>query len=245
MPNGGLNHRRQVTLALTTAPSDTSCSEMRARWSDPETMASLPTGVFVGLTPGDTNFWPPTRSIAGPYGFTGTNFFSLASRRIAYALGLHGPAATVTPRVLLHARRASGLQQPARRRKRPCFRRRRLPDPGRAEVRLRVGAGPAVSHGTLQCLRRRGRRLRGFRRLRRAVAQAATGWAPRRRPHVGCGALHRRQSGRPHRQPNTEMYSRICTTMSPSPNPPENGLPAYRTRRAQPDVHRALSAADP
>ena len=33
-------------------------------------------------------------AVEGPYGFTGNNF-SMASGRIAYALGLHGPAVTV------------------------------------------------------------------------------------------------------------------------------------------------------
>ena len=33
-------------------------------------------------------------ALEGPYGFTGNNF-SMASGRIAYALGLHGPAITV------------------------------------------------------------------------------------------------------------------------------------------------------
>src|ERR1700757_3313337 len=53
------------------------------------------TGVFVGLTHGDYQLLAAdTRSVEGPYGFTGTNF-SLASGRIAYALGVHGPALTV------------------------------------------------------------------------------------------------------------------------------------------------------
>jgi polyketide synthase 5 len=53
------------------------------------------TGVFVGLTHGDYQLLAAdAHSVEGPYGFTGTNF-SLASGRIAYALGIHGPALTV------------------------------------------------------------------------------------------------------------------------------------------------------
>ncbi|HEX3732853.1 MAG TPA: type I polyketide synthase, partial [Mycobacteriales bacterium] len=52
-------------------------------------------GVFVGLTHGDYQLLAAdAHSVEGPYGFTGTNF-SLASGRIAYALGIHGPALTV------------------------------------------------------------------------------------------------------------------------------------------------------
>jgi polyketide synthase 5 len=61
----------------------------------PETMAGSLTGVFVGLTHGDYQLLAAdAHSVDGPYGFTGTDF-SLASGRIAYALGVHGPAATV------------------------------------------------------------------------------------------------------------------------------------------------------
>ena len=53
------------------------------------------TGVFVGLTHGDYQLLASdAHSVEGPYGFTG-NSFSLASGRIAYALGVHGPALTV------------------------------------------------------------------------------------------------------------------------------------------------------
>ena len=57
-------------------------------------MAPL-TGVFVGLTHSDYQLLAAdAHAVEGPYGFTG-NSFSLASGRIAYALGVHGPAATV------------------------------------------------------------------------------------------------------------------------------------------------------
>lgn len=60
-----------------------------------QTMAESLTGVFVGLTHGDYQLLAAdAHAVEGPYGFTG-NSFSLASGRIAYALGVHGPALTV------------------------------------------------------------------------------------------------------------------------------------------------------
>src|SRR5829696_68584 len=62
---------------------------------DPATLKGVRAGVFVGLTHGDYELMAAeTGSIEGPYGFTGTTF-SMASGRIAYAMGLHGPAVTV------------------------------------------------------------------------------------------------------------------------------------------------------
>ena len=62
---------------------------------NPATLTGSQTGVFVGLTHGDYELLAAdARAIEGPYGFIGTNF-SMASGRIAYALGLHGPAVTV------------------------------------------------------------------------------------------------------------------------------------------------------
>lgn len=62
---------------------------------DPALLAGSQSGVFVGLTHGDYQLvTADAHAIDGPYGFTGNNF-SLASGRIAYALGLHGPAYTV------------------------------------------------------------------------------------------------------------------------------------------------------
>ncbi len=60
-----------------------------------ETMADSLTGVFVGLTHADYQLLAAdARVVEGPYGFTGNNF-SMASGRVSYALGVHGPALTV------------------------------------------------------------------------------------------------------------------------------------------------------
>ncbi|MCV7105809.1 type I polyketide synthase [Mycolicibacterium chitae] len=62
---------------------------------NPATVAGTKTGVFMGVTHNDYAYLAAdTGSLEGPYGFTGTSF-SLASGRIAYALGAHGPALTV------------------------------------------------------------------------------------------------------------------------------------------------------
>jgi polyketide synthase 5 len=62
---------------------------------DPAALHDSSTGVFVGLTHTDyTHTVADAHALEGPYGFTGTNF-SLASGRIAYTLGLRGPAYTV------------------------------------------------------------------------------------------------------------------------------------------------------
>ena len=61
----------------------------------PGTMAGSPTGVFAGVTHGDyTLVAADAQALDGPYGFLG-NSFSMASGRVAYAMGLHGPAMTV------------------------------------------------------------------------------------------------------------------------------------------------------
>jgi phthioceranic/hydroxyphthioceranic acid synthase len=61
----------------------------------PRTMAGSRTGVFAGVTHGDyTLVAADAQALAGPYGFLG-NSFSMASGRVAYAMGLHGPAMTV------------------------------------------------------------------------------------------------------------------------------------------------------
>lgn len=53
------------------------------------------TGVFVGLTHADYQLLAADAdAVERPYGFTGNNF-SMASGRVAYALGIHGPALTV------------------------------------------------------------------------------------------------------------------------------------------------------
>src|SRR5215469_379849 len=60
-----------------------------------ERLADSLTGVFMGLTHGDYQLLAAdAHAVDGPYGFTGTSF-SMASGRVAYALGVHGPAATV------------------------------------------------------------------------------------------------------------------------------------------------------
>ncbi|WP_406817892.1 sulfolipid-1 biosynthesis phthioceranic/hydroxyphthioceranic acid synthase [Mycobacterium sp. M23085] len=60
-----------------------------------ERLADSLTGVFIGLTHGDYQLLAAdAHSVEGAYGFSGSNF-SLASGRIAYALGVHGPALTV------------------------------------------------------------------------------------------------------------------------------------------------------
>ncbi|OCB38417.1 polyketide synthase [Mycobacterium malmoense] len=62
---------------------------------DPADLSHSQTGVFVGLTHGDYELLSADCGAAeGPYGFTGTSN-SFASGRIAYTLGLHGPAVTV------------------------------------------------------------------------------------------------------------------------------------------------------
>lgn len=62
---------------------------------DPASLAGTQTGVFVGMTYNDYQLLTADAdAIAGPYGFTGNNY-SLASGRISYHLGAHGPAYTV------------------------------------------------------------------------------------------------------------------------------------------------------
>src|SRR3984893_11352461 len=74
---------------------ETSWEAMEHAGVTPASIANSLTGVFVGLTHGDYQLLAAdAHSVEGPYGFTGTTF-SLASGRIAYALGVHGPAMTV------------------------------------------------------------------------------------------------------------------------------------------------------
>ncbi len=61
----------------------------------PKTIAGSQTGVFVGLTNSDYQLvTADSDALEGPYGNIGANF-SQASGRIAYALGVHGPALTM------------------------------------------------------------------------------------------------------------------------------------------------------
>ncbi len=74
---------------------ETSWEAMEHAGLTPETLTDSQTGVFVGLTHGDYQLLAAdAHAVEAPYGFTGSSF-SLASGRIAYALGLHGPAMTV------------------------------------------------------------------------------------------------------------------------------------------------------
>jgi polyketide synthase 5 len=74
---------------------ETSWEAMEHAGFTPETMVDSLTGVFVGLTHGDYQLLAAdAHAVEAPYGFTGSSF-SLASGRIAYALGVHGPALTV------------------------------------------------------------------------------------------------------------------------------------------------------
>ena len=58
-------------------------------------LAALQTGVFVGLMHDDYQFvHADAQALEGPYGYMG-NSFAMGSGRIAYTLGLHGPALTV------------------------------------------------------------------------------------------------------------------------------------------------------
>ncbi|MGB8389722.1 type I polyketide synthase, partial [Mycobacterium sp.] len=74
---------------------ETSWEAMEHAGLSRETMAESLTGVFVGLTHTDYQLLAAeAHVVSGPYGFTGSNF-SMASGRVAYALGVHGPALTV------------------------------------------------------------------------------------------------------------------------------------------------------
>lgn len=92
----GINERE----AVATDPQhrlllETSWEAMEHAGCTLETMADSLTGVFVGLTHNDYQLLAAdAHAVEAPYGFSGSNF-SLASGRIAYLLGLHGPALTV------------------------------------------------------------------------------------------------------------------------------------------------------
>ena len=74
---------------------ETSWEAMEHAGLNPATVAGSRTGVFVGLMHDDhTLRTADAGALQEPYGFMG-NSFAVASGRIAYALGLHGPALTV------------------------------------------------------------------------------------------------------------------------------------------------------
>ncbi|OBI34791.1 sulfolipid-1 biosynthesis phthioceranic/hydroxyphthioceranic acid synthase [Mycobacterium colombiense] len=74
---------------------ETSWDALEHAGLDPASLIHSQTGVFVGLTHGDYELLAADCGAAeGPYGFTGTSN-SFASGRVAYTLGLHGPAVTV------------------------------------------------------------------------------------------------------------------------------------------------------
>jgi polyketide synthase 5 len=74
---------------------ETSWEAIEHAGMDPAAIADSLTGVFIGMTHADYQLVAvDANAVEGPYGFTGNNF-SLASGRIAYHLGVHGPAFTV------------------------------------------------------------------------------------------------------------------------------------------------------
>jgi polyketide synthase 5 len=74
---------------------ETSWEAMEHAGLGPNTVADSLTGVFIGLTHFDYQLVAAdSDAMEGPYGFTGSSF-SMASGRIAHALGVHGPAVTV------------------------------------------------------------------------------------------------------------------------------------------------------
>src|SRR5258708_572622 len=81
-------------VSATSIPSS-SGSAMEHGGLTRDTIADLRTGVFVGLMHGDYLFaHADAHELEGPYGYMG-NSFAMGSGRIAYAMGLHGPAMTV------------------------------------------------------------------------------------------------------------------------------------------------------
>lgn len=74
---------------------ETSWEAMEHAGLTQDALADSLTGVFVGLTHADYQMLAAdAQALEAAYGFSGNNF-SLASGRIAYALGVHGPALTV------------------------------------------------------------------------------------------------------------------------------------------------------
>lgn len=141
---------------------ETSWEAMEHGGLTPNQMASR-TGVFVGLVHTDYILvHADNQTFEGPYGNTGTNA-CFASGRVAYAMGLQGPAITVDTAC------SSGLtaihlacRSLHDKRKRHCASRRCLRDARTAAVRLGLGVGHVVCDRALSCVRR----FRGRFRLR-------------------------------------------------------------------------------
>src|SRR6202045_2293004 len=166
---------------------ETSWEAMEHAGVTPATIANSLTGVFVGLTHGDYQLLAAdAHSVEGPYGFTGTTF-SLASGRIAYALGVHGPAMTVdsacSPGLLAVQRACRNLHG------------------GESDLALGgVGPGHGLPGRTVPCLRHHGGRFRALRGMRGGAAQAVGRCPTRRRSHPGRDPRQLGQSGWPHGQ---------------------------------------------
>jgi len=74
---------------------ETSWEAMEHAGLTPQQMADSLAGVFIGLNHGDYQFMhADAGTFEGPYGNTGTNS-CMASGRVSYALGVHGPSVTV------------------------------------------------------------------------------------------------------------------------------------------------------
>ncbi|MDT5355813.1 MAG: polyketide synthase 5, partial [Mycobacterium sp.] len=74
---------------------ETSWEAMEHGGLNRNTLADSRTGVFMGLMHGDYQFvHADANALEGPYGYMG-NSFAMGSGRIAYTMGLHGPAMTV------------------------------------------------------------------------------------------------------------------------------------------------------
>ncbi|WP_431236961.1 sulfolipid-1 biosynthesis phthioceranic/hydroxyphthioceranic acid synthase [Mycolicibacterium aichiense] len=92
----GLNEREAAALdPQHRLLLETSWEAMEHAGLPPEAVQDSLTGVFTGLTHYDYQMVSTdSDAMEGPYGFSG-NTFSMASGRIAYTLGLHGPAMAV------------------------------------------------------------------------------------------------------------------------------------------------------
>ena len=162
----------------------------------PDALKGARSGVYVGL--GNCDYGRaifPNRDLIDPYFATGTSY-SVAAGRIAYTLGLMGPAVTVdtacsSSLVALHL--AVPGAAPARMRRRA--RRRRQPHPVAGNERQLHEGTHDVARRSLQDVRCRCRRLCPRRGRRRAGAQASRGRAQGRRPDARAHSRHRAQPG--------------------------------------------------